>query len=133
VNAAQHLVMTVLDRDGYRCVCCGTPIDGERGRDWSLHHRRPRGMGGTHRITTAANLIAVCGSGTTGCHHRIEAHRAEARANGWLLWQNVDPESVAVLVDSGSRWVYLTSSGGYGDAPRAEEDQPETAKPADAS
>lgn len=25
-------------RDGYRCVQCGAPAQGERGRDWSLQH-----------------------------------------------------------------------------------------------
>ena len=119
MNAQQILVMTILDRDGYRCVRCSKPIEGERGRDWSLHHRQPRGMGGAkHRpmAHTAANLISVCGSGTTGCHGHIEANRAEARDNGWLVWRNTDPESVAVLVDHGSRWVYLSVDGRYLDA-----------------
>lgn len=120
MNAQQHLVMAVLARDGYRCVCCGTPINGERGRDWSLHHRQPRGMGGAkHRpmAHTPANLIAVDGCGTTGCHGYIETHRAEALEKGWLVSKHSDPATTPVLVDHGSRWVYLTETGEYADSP----------------
>lgn len=112
-------VMTVLDRDGYRCVRCGVPIQGERGRDWSMQHRRPRGMGGTDRgdANSPANLVALCGSGTTGCHGHVESRRAEAYVHGWLVSLHVDPANVPVLVDHGSRWVYLTDSGEYVDNP----------------
>lgn len=112
-------VMAVLDRDGYRCVRCGAPIEGERGRDWSLQHRRPRGMGGTRRTdaNSPANLIALCGSAVTGCHGHVESHRAEAVTNGWLVPQCFTPATSPVLVDHGSRWVYLTDDGQYEDHP----------------
>ena len=111
-------VMAVLARDGYRCVRCGTPIEGERGVAWSVQHRRPRGMGGSRRADTnsSVNLLAVCGSGTTGCHGHMESHRAEALMNGWLVRQAADPAGAAVLVEHGSRWVYLTPQGGYAEA-----------------
>jgi len=41
-----------------------------------------------------ANLIAVCGSGTTGCHGWIENHRGESYRRGWLVHTNVDPATV---------------------------------------
>lgn len=45
-----------------RCVVC----DG----DWhSLHHVYKRSQGGDDVL---ANLVPVCGSGTTGCHGKIE-------------------------------------------------------------
>lgn len=110
-------VAQVLTRDGFACVGCGIRISGERGRDWSLQHRRPRGMGGTRRDDTnsPANLLTVCGSGTTGCHGQMESHRAEALENGWLITQDQDPAAVPVLVGHGSRWVLLTHDGLYHD------------------
>lgn len=44
-------------------------------------------MGGTRdpRINDPRNLVALCGSGTTGCHGWIESHRELALAQGWLI------------------------------------------------
>lgn len=60
--------------------------DVARGRV-SIHHRRPRGMGGTDRPDTHSlpNLMLLCGSGTIGCHGFIESHRTVALARGYLL------------------------------------------------
>lgn len=106
---------TVLARDGYRCVRCGYTVH------WpccaSIHHRKPRGMGGGEADNTPANLILLCGTGTTGCHGQVESRRAEALESGWLVSRYADPASVAVLVDHGSRWVYLSASGEYVDDP----------------
>jgi len=112
-------VMAVLVRDSYRCVRCGCPIQGERGLAWSLQHRRPRGMGGTKRsdANSPANLIALCGSGTTDCHGHVESYRAEAYTNGWLVSIHADPAKVPCLVAQQSRWVYLTEDGRYEDQP----------------
>lgn len=114
-------VMLVLNRDGYRCIRCSVPIEGERGSDWSLQHRRPRGLGGTRRLdaNSPSNLISLCGSATTGCHGHVESYRAEAYTAGWLVSIHADPANVPVLVDHGSRWVYLDSEGSYADQPAA--------------
>lgn len=116
---ALETVMAVLDRDGYRCVRCGQPIQGERGRDWSMQHRRPRGMGGTKRFdaNSPVNLIPLCGSATTLCHGHVESYRAEAYTNGWLVSIHANPAEVACLVAQQSRWVYLTEDGQYEDHP----------------
>jgi hypothetical protein len=86
----------VLDRDEYRCVRCGEYI-GPFG-DYSIHHRRPRGMGGTKRPETdlPANLLTLCGSGTTGCHGLVESDRLLATARGFLVSQYADPELIPV-------------------------------------
>lgn len=113
-------VMLILVRHDYRCARCGEPIQGERGVDWSMQHRRPRGMGGSRweYINSPANLIPVSGSGTTGCHGHMEKHRAEALTYGWLLPKStVDPALHPVLVEHGSRWVYLDHYGGMSDDP----------------
>lgn len=118
---SQVTVLQVLRRDGYACVRCGADATSPRGEAWSIQHRRPRGMGGTRRLDTngPANLLTVCGSGTTGCHGHMESHRTDALANGWLLWQTQDPVAEPVLVAHSSRWVWLTEAGTYSSEPPA--------------
>lgn len=84
---SQSTVENVLSRDGQACARCGKTLVGQRGLDWSIHHRVPRGMGGTKRkdVNSAANLIALCGSGVTGCHGWIEQNRAEGIKTGFLV------------------------------------------------
>lgn len=81
----------VLRRDGWKCVICGR----ETGSAWSgdsIHHRLLRSQGagyaGLHR---PANLIALCGSGTTGCHGWVHAHPAAAYQAGYLVHMFEDP------------------------------------------
>lgn len=79
------------DRDQGRCFRCGRGLHwGDRGLGWSAHHRAPRGAGGSRVawVSSAANCLIVCGTGTTGCHGWIEAHRAEALEHGWLILRN---------------------------------------------
>ena len=97
----------VYERDEHRCVRCGEPLrPGWR----SLQHRIRRGMGGSRHANTMANLIALCGDGTTGCHGETESCRFEARQLGYavLSWEN--PEQVPVLYH-GREWRYLTDNG----------------------
>jgi hypothetical protein len=54
------------------CAVCGTG----RGAGLSAHHVLPRGRGGDD---VTANLVALCGSGTTGCHGDVEHYRGDAR------------------------------------------------------
>ena len=102
----------VWNRDQSRCfICCRLLLYGNGG--YSIHHRRPRGMGGSKDPVTnsPANLLLLCGSGTSGCHDRIERGRLEARSNGWLVPYYDDPRLVPAL-----RWrrslVWLTETGG---------------------
>lgn len=98
-------IRAVVDtRAGGLCERCGARL----GWNFSRHHRRPRGMGGTSVEVTPAGLLVLCGSGTTGCHGWIESHRAEARVHGWLLGPIDDPEEVPV--DYRGRWVQLADS-----------------------
>lgn len=107
----------VWGRAGGRCEVCGSAIAGLLG--FSVHHRHPRRMGGSRRpeLNTPANLILVCGSGTTGCHGRIESNREQAYAEGLLLHDGADPAAVPVLLHTipgrFPELVYLTVDGTY--------------------
>lgn len=107
-------VELVWVRDGGRCARCGTGLHREnRGMSWSVHHRRPRGMGGSGGawVNEAANLILLCGSGVTGCHSWVETHRAEARDLGWLIPANAVYTSHDVAVPYWDGLFYLTDYG----------------------
>ena len=99
----------VLDRDEFCCVRCGAYV-GPFG-DYSIHHRRPRGMGGTKRPESnlPANLLTLCGSGTTGCHGEVESNRTAAVADGFLVSQHADPEVIPVHTWRGK--VLLSNDG----------------------
>lgn len=108
----------VYTRSGGRCEVTATEECRARG-GWfdqatgrSIHHRRPRRMGGTRAVDIhdPANLLATCGNGTRGCHGHIEHNRLEAMRNGWLLGAGADPTSRAVVI-RGGRIVLLRVDG----------------------
>lgn len=111
----------ILERAQYSCEACSVALGAWRGADWSVQHRRPRAMGGTNwsGINLPSNLLVLCGSATTpgSCHHFAEHWRASSVASGWLVLSRVDPATVPVLIDRGSRFVYLTNDGRYSDDP----------------
>lgn len=53
-------------------------------------------MGSTQRPETnlPANLVSVCGSGTTGCHGWLTANPVLGREQGLVLTQQDDPTKV---------------------------------------
>lgn len=101
----------VLNRDGYSCLRCSAAIDPSRG-DYSLQHRRARGMGGSVRLDTnlPQNLVTLCGSATTGCHGWVETHREAAQDAGWTIRQGEDPLLIAVR-DYLRAWWFLNENG----------------------
>ncbi len=82
------------------CEYCG-----REALTWQIHHRRPRGMGGTKRPSGAANGVLVHG----WCHTRIERERTESRSLGFLLYQGDNPEVIPVLINQ--EWVRLYDDG----------------------
>lgn len=102
---------TVLERDQHSCVSCGINISAAA-IGYSVHHRIPRGMGGTRNpeVNMPANLLVLCGSGTTGCHGWVESHRVLAREWGYLVHRHQAPEHVAVMTPTG--WVMFDHQGG---------------------
>ena len=124
--------LLIVRRDRQACAWCGAPARGVRGIDWSIHHRRPRGRGGSKLawVDQPANGVVVCGNGTQGCHGVIEAQRGRAMDYGFLVSLNgvrtaaqvpikhaaygwcllVDDGSVIRGVEEGKEWASWESS-----------------------
>lgn len=92
----------VAARDTGRCVCCGAfvvdPESMHAHAQWSIQHRKARGMGGTKdpAVNDPTNLLVLCGSGTTGCHGRVETNRAWARDAGFAVSKWANPAVIPV-------------------------------------
>jgi len=91
----------IVDRDNGWCRRCGRT--GEQ-----IHHRKPRGMGGTRDsdINSPANLVLLC----SGCHSWIELNREWAYKLGWLVHRTADPADIPV--QTGHWSVRLLPDGG---------------------
>jgi hypothetical protein len=106
MSTVPRSVCNLVDaRDHYCCVRCGKSLHVTAG---SRHHRQRRAVG-LHR---PANLILLCGSGTTGCHGWVHEHPEAARAAGWIVRANglVEAEETPLLVKPVG-WVMLDSQG----------------------
>lgn len=115
------VVALVWERDQGSCARCGTGLLFEdRGFGWSVHHRSPRGMGGSKapHVNRPANLVTLCGSGVTGCHGWVESHREQATTDGWLVSRHgrVLPMYVALFDAVGNRF-WLDDYGGRDEQP----------------
>lgn len=94
-------LLKILHRDWRECALCG-----ERRGGLSLHHvhRHPRD-------DVRGNLVMLCGSGTTGCHGRVEAaHRETRRMLGWYILNERDdvlPYLAAKLGTEGSARAWI--------------------------
>lgn len=110
----------VVERDEERCVRCGKHC---YPHNYSLQHRRARGMGGDRRPDTNApqNLIVLCGhatgtnfggpNGDSGCHAKTEARYSAGWEHGWWIRQMEDPLDVPVTTWRGRVW--LDAEGGW--------------------
>jgi 5-methylcytosine-specific restriction protein A len=98
--------LLLLNRANYACERCG-----QRLQQASVHHRRPRRMGGSKAPDTnmAQNLLVICGTGTTGCHGEIESNRHAALADGYLLYARDNPLEHPVNLHDG--WWWLAEDG----------------------
>lgn len=99
------IVQLVKDRATNRCERCGHSVENVRA---AVHHRRPRGMGGTSRPGTnsPSNLLLLCDP----CHLSVESGRQISRERGWLVRQEHDPARQPVWL-AGRGWSYLTHDG----------------------
>ena len=73
-----------------------------------IHHRRPRGMGGSKQAETnqASNGVLLC----LRCHQLIERFRTDALHTGWLVLQGKHPAETPIWRNK--RWVQLGDDGG---------------------
>ena len=110
-GATDEVRMNVMVRANFRCERCGTSV---QSIPMSIHHRRPRAMGGTHRPETnyPSNLMALCGTGTSGCHGYLESNRTEAMDYGFIVPQYEIPSNVPVKTYTHG-WVYLDDEGSF--------------------
>jgi hypothetical protein len=107
----------VWAREENRCARCGVTLPGECGTG-EVHHRRSRGQGGSSHplINSPANLVLLGSS----CHRDItlNANRAAALAEGWVLELNACTDPAAVPVQHALHgWVRLDTAGGWSPAP----------------
>lgn len=104
---------TIIERAQGLCERCG-----EAKRGMQVHHRRPRGMGGSRREDTnrAANGLYL----DAECHSYVESHRSVALSQGWLIPQSVEPWRVPVKWRG--RWVRLCDDGSVVPVPQQQED-----------
>ncbi|MDO8308580.1 MAG: HNH endonuclease [Actinomycetota bacterium] len=100
----------VLTRAGWHCEHCYAALDGPWG--YSVQHRDARGMGGSRQawLGEPPNLLALCGSGTTECHGRVEHHPAWAYQRGLALRTGDDPERTPFMDANGAWWLLIADT-----------------------
>jgi len=66
-------------------------------------------MGGSRweGINDPANLITLCGTGTTGCHGWVESHPEWAKAHGWSVSVHQRDQVAQTPVWTWRGWVRL--------------------------
>lgn len=97
----------VHERDQGRCCMCGTYIADGNG---AVHHRTPKGMGGSALLESPANLVTLCGRGNADlCHGKVHGNPQWARNHGWTVSRSLDPTEVPVDMHDG--WVLLDATG----------------------
>ena len=69
-------------------------------------------MGGSRLASTdqAANLLLVCGTGTTECHGEIEGNPSQAIGRGFRVRTGADPTLIPYMDHTGQEW-HLTNEG----------------------
>lgn len=121
--------LVVIGRAGGCCERCGKTVhaDGRFVDEYSIHHRKPRGMGGTKdpAANSPSNLVLLCGSATTpdGCHTSVEKFREASVRTGWIVPRTADPAKVPVKFASG-RWYLLNDEGTLTETVRPEPLEP---------
>jgi 5-methylcytosine-specific restriction enzyme A len=98
----RHVRELVRVRSNGFCERCGRIT-----ADPQIHHRRPRGMGGSDRegTNTASNALWLC----MPCHAWVESYRYEAYIEGFLVHQHHRPAMVPVHMPVG--WTSLADDG----------------------
>lgn len=119
-----RLRANVVVREDGKCFRCGKQVAiyepetyhnlpvVKRVAEFSIHHRKPRGMGGSNSldINIFPNLIVLCGTGTTGCHGWVETHREQAYKDGLLIHSGIgNPIMTPAFSEYRGCWIDLTT------------------------
>lgn len=104
MKTRQEARAALIARAKGSCEICYGPLS----MGMSIHHRKPRQMGGSTApwINDPENLLVICGSGVTGCHGRVESFRITSYDNGWLVRTGFRPVEVP-FVDGTGQWFLL--------------------------
>lgn len=99
-------VKRMLERDGYKCVACGTEYD------LTPQHRANRGMGGSKRGHGLSNLVTMC----KRHNEQLESDPKFAelgRRMGWKVKRNSGPppSDIAVWSFPELAWFLLADDG----------------------
>ena len=104
--------ISCLDRDGYHCFRCGTPITFSS--QWNCHHRLTSALG----PDTSDNRISLCGFGNNlrdadgreWCHGWVHQNSREARDSGWIISRHDKrPPAEVPVLHWRTGWVLLTA------------------------
>lgn len=93
----------VAERDRGECLVCG-------GEATDIHHRMPKGMGGTSdpdRNYGLANLVSLCRED----HDHVHANPGESYTNGLLVHSWDDPLKCPVILADETVVIYLKVDG----------------------
>lgn len=86
----------VFARERNLCRCCRW-----RAAE-SMHELRPRSLRGK---VSRTNSVAVCGSGTTGCHGHLQAYRIRVAENAPTHWNAELPLSFQAQTVAAAEWM----------------------------
>jgi hypothetical protein len=98
----EDTVKLVLARSDGSCERC------RRRAPEQLHHRKPRGSGGSSdpAINYPSNLLALCSQ----CHLEVEGNRTVSKEQGWLVRFEHNPAETPVWI-AGLGKVFLLDDG----------------------
>jgi hypothetical protein len=86
---------------------CGIHITDGNG---AVHHRTPKGMGGSALLESPANLVTLCGRGNADrCHGKVHGNPQWAHNHGWTVHRSLEPSVTPVDMVDG--WHVLTVDG----------------------
>lgn len=94
----------LAERDGRRCIHCGTT------EGLTVQHRANRGHGGSRSAESPANGIILCWQLNVDME-RSAAVAKWARGFGWKSSRHVDPATVPVWDGPAGRWWLLEHDG----------------------
>lgn len=102
----------VWERCGGQCEITGVELDYDT---FDLHHRRPKGMGGTRRADRDAVecLLALHPTIHNGARHSVHQNPRWSRPLGYLVSKHVDFPGMVPVRLLGRSWVLLGADGQY--------------------